>query len=196
MRPRWTRSWLPRSVGRSEPPASRTSSSRSCGAPRLPDMAAIGETRALLQKELQQHGWVLAGLTLLLALAFFILKVSLEKVARVLSSLEGLAAFAKGPLGAAAPYLGERLVVQENYGRTQRFVEAMPIRRGHFDLVKAAFGLFWLELWAFAALLLSLKIAAAHEPIGRRFALVLAARLGAYVLALWGAAFLLGFFGR
>ncbi len=157
---------------------------------------ALRETRALLGKELQQHGWVLAGLTALLALAFFALKVSVEKGARVLSSLEVLAAFARGPLLAAAVYLGHRLVVRENYGRTQRFVEALPIRRGQFDLIKAAFGLFWLELWASGALLVSLEIAAAHEPVGQRFAVVLAARLGAYVLASWGAIFLFGFFGR
>src|SRR5215475_5776821 len=118
MRPRWTRSWPPRSDGRRARPASRTYSSRSYGARPLPDMA-VGGTRVLLEKELRQHGWVLAGLTVLLALAFFTLKVSVEKVARMLSSLEAMTGFAKGPLAAAAVYLGHRLVVQENYGRTQ-----------------------------------------------------------------------------
>lgn len=153
-------------------------------------------TRALLGKELRQHGAALVALSALLALAWFAARVTFEKNARVLSALELVATFARGPLAVAALYLGQRLVVAEQYGRTQRFVEALPIRRGHFDLLKAAFGLAWLELWALAALAAGASAAAGHEPVGGRFLGVMAMRLGAYVVALWGVVFLLGFFGR
>ena len=152
-------------------------------------------TRTLFAKELRQHGGALLGMTALLATAFGLGKVLMSREARVLSALEAVSSFALGPLVAAALYLGHRLVVAEHFGRTQRFVEALPVRRGHLALVKAAFGLCWLELWAGLALLLG-AAGATTEPLGARFLGILAARLSLYVLALWGVIFLLGFFGR
>jgi hypothetical protein len=152
-------------------------------------------TRTLFAKELRQHGPALLGISALLTLAFSLGRSLMAREARVLSALEVVSSFALGPLVAAALYLGHRLVVAEHYGRTQRFVEALPVRRGHLALVKAAFGLLWLELWAGCALLLG-AAGASTEPIGGRFLGILAARLGLYVFALWGLVFLLGFFGR
>jgi hypothetical protein len=152
-------------------------------------------TRTLLAKELRQHGPALLGISALLTVAFSMGRTLMNREARVLSALEVVSSFALGPLVAAALYLGHRLVVAEHYGRTQRFVEALPVRRGHMALVKAAFGLAWLELWAACALLLA-AASASTEPIGGRFLGILAARLGLYVFALWGVVFLLGFFGR
>ena len=152
-------------------------------------------TRTLFAKELRQHGGALLGITALLTLAFAMGKALMAREARVLSALEAVSSFAIGPLVAAALYLGHRLVVAEHFGRTQRFVEALPVRRGHMALVKAAFGLCWLELWAAFALLLG-AAGATTEPMGGRFLGILAARLSLYVLALWGVVFLLGFFGR
>jgi hypothetical protein len=152
-------------------------------------------TRTLFGKELRQHGPALLGVSSLLTLAFLMGRSLMAREARVLSALEVVSSFAMGPLAAAALYLGHRLVVAEHYGRTQRFVEALPVRRGHLALVKAVFGLLWLELWAGFALLLGVA-GASTEPIGGRFLAILAARLGLYVFALWGVVFLLGFFGR
>src|SRR6185436_12712021 len=152
-------------------------------------------TRTLFAKELRQHGAALAGISALLALAFSLGRSLMAREARVLSELEVVSSFALGPLVAAALYLGHRLVVAEHYGRTQRFVEALPVRRGHLALVKAVFGLVWIELWAAFALLLGVA-GATTEPIGSRFLGILAARLGLYAFALWGVVFLLGFFGR
>lgn len=152
-------------------------------------------TRTLFAKELRQHGPALLGISALLALAFSMGRSLMAREARVLSSLEVVASFALGPLVAAALYLGHRLVVAEHYGRTQRFVEALPVRRGHLALVKAVFGLLWLELWAGFALLLGVA-GATTEPIGGRFLAILGARVGLFTFALWGLVFLLGFFGR
>jgi hypothetical protein len=155
----------------------------------------MGVTRTLFAKELRQHGPALLGISALLTLAFAMGKALMAREARVLSALEAVSSFAMGPLVAAALYVGHRLVVAEHFGRTQRFVEALPVRRGHMALVKAAFGLAWLELWAGFALLLG-AAGATTEPIGGRFLGILAARLALYVVALWGVVFLLGFFGR
>lgn len=152
-------------------------------------------TRTLFAKELRQHGPALLGISSLLGLAFWMGKALMSREARVLSTLEVVSGFAMGPLAAAALYLGHRLVVAEHFGRTQRFVEALPVRRGHLALVKAVFGLGWLALWAAIALLLGVA-GATTEPVGGRFFGILAARLGLYVVALWGVVFLLGFFGR
>src|SRR5688572_6799605 len=108
----------------------------------------MGATRALVAKELGQHGLALAGTTLLFAVAWLSAYASGESQARTLTPFAFLATFAGWPMAAAALYLGHRLVVAEYFGRTQRFVEALPIPRGRMALVKGAFGLACLELWA------------------------------------------------
>ncbi len=156
-------------------------------------MAAI---RALLMKELRQHGGAAALSTLLLVLAWLVARASFAQEARTLSALQLVSSFASLPLVAAALWLGHRLVVSEYYARTQRFVEALPIRRGLMALGKAAFGLALLEAWALLSLAAGVGMAARSEPIGGRFLAIMAARLALFVFALWGVVFLLGFFGR
>ena len=82
--------------------------------------------RALLRKELTQHGPALWALAVLLGLAFVIEWWQLGLRDRVLSQLELASTFALVPLSLAALYLGHRLVVQEYYASTQRFVENAP----------------------------------------------------------------------
>jgi hypothetical protein len=156
----------------------------------------MGATRTLFGKELRQHGAALGGMTALLALAWGLLALAQSLEARVLSALEMVPGFAMIPLVAAALYLGQRLVVAEYFGRTQRFIEALPVWREQMALVKAVFGLACLALWGAGALLASARLGARSEPIGGHFLGILAARLGLYVFALWGVVFLLGLLGR
>jgi hypothetical protein len=156
----------------------------------------MAATLALFRKELRQHGPALAGVTVLLAVTVFLAYLALIKEARVLSVLDLVPQFAVSALIAAALYLGHRLVVAEYYGRTQRFVESLPVRRGQMVLVKAAFGLGWMLLWAGAVLLLAARAARATEPVEPRFLAIMAARLSLYAFAVWGIAFVYGFFGR
>jgi hypothetical protein len=159
--------------------------------------ATLAATRALIAKELRQHAGALVGLSLLLALCWLLAALIFHQQARTLSVLQLVPRFAVLPLGAAALYLGHRLVVAENYGRTQRFVEALPVHRGHLLLVKAGFGLAVLLMWAGAALAAGLVLSRADgEPVSGRFVAILASRLGLFVFAVWGAVFLLGWFGR
>src|SRR5262245_18669555 len=83
-------------------PAWRRSSSRWCAARCRTEMTPLSGTRALLGKELRQHGWAMVGMSALLALAWFVARVTVERGARSLSTLDALPAFAKGPLVAAA----------------------------------------------------------------------------------------------
>jgi hypothetical protein len=146
-------------------------------------MAAI---RALLVKELRQHGGAVGLGTLLLGLAWAVAQLSFSQEARTVTVLQVVSGFAMFPLAAAALWLGHRLVVTEYYARTQRFVEALPIRRGLMALAKAAFGLVVLESWALLALAAGSWTASHTEPIGLRFLGIMAARLGVFVFALWG----------
>lgn len=155
----------------------------------------MAATRVLFAKELRQHGGALLVTTALLALAWVIAHVTGQQEARSLTSLELVTRFATMPVVGVSLYLGHRLVVTEYFGRTQLFVEALPVPRGRMAAVKAVFGLVWLEVWAMGALAAAV-VASRTEPIGGRFLGIMAARLACYVLALWGAAFLLGFFGR
>jgi hypothetical protein len=156
-------------------------------------MAAV---LALFRKELRQHGAALVGVTVLLALIVLLARFGQMKEARVLSVLELVPQFAVTALLAAALTLGHRLVVAEYYGRTQRFVESLPVRRGQMVLVKAAFGLGWMLLWAGATLLFAVRAARATEPVELRFLAIMGARLGLYTFAVWGVVFAFGFFGR
>jgi hypothetical protein len=156
----------------------------------------MASLRALLVKELKQHGPAVGMGTALLIVAWLVARASFAQEARTLSVLQVVSGFATFPLGAAALWLGHRLVVTEYYARTQRFVEALPIARGLLALTKAAVGLAVLELWAMLALAAGAWAAARTEPIGARFLAIMAARLGVFVFALWGAVFLFAFFGR
>jgi hypothetical protein len=88
----------------------------------------MAATIALFRKELRQHGPALVGVSALLVLVWLMGSATQDKEARVLSALQLVPSFAAVALSAAALYLGHRLVVAEYYGRTQRFVESLPVR--------------------------------------------------------------------
>jgi hypothetical protein len=156
----------------------------------------MSATLALFRKELRQHGPALVGVTVLLGFIVLLARFGQTKEARVLSVLDLVPEFALTGLVAGALYLGHRLVVAEYYGRTQRFVESLPVRRGQMVLVKAVFGLVWMLVWAGTALLIAVLAARATEPVAPRFLGIMAARLALYAFAVWGVVFLFGFFGR
>jgi hypothetical protein len=157
---------------------------------------AMSAIRALLGKELRQHGGAVGLGTLLLGVAWVVAQLSFSQAARTLTMLQLVSGFALFPLAAASLWLGHRLVVTEYYARTQRFVEALPLHRGLPALTKAAFGLVVLEAWAMLGLAAGAWGASHSEGVGLRFLGIMAARLGGFVFALWGVVFLLGFFGR
>jgi hypothetical protein len=151
---------------------------------------------ALLAKERDQHRRVALLLTAFLTVFWLLAWLAHERASRSVSALEIVPQVALWGLPALALLLGHRLVVDEYYGRTQRFLEALPIARGQEAAVKLVYGFAWLLGWALLVLAASLALAAGHEPISGRFLLLLVVRLSAYVLVLWALVFLFFCFGR
>ena len=151
---------------------------------------------ALLQKEFAHHLLALTGLTLLLALAFVIYWWQLDSGARVLTYLSLVSSFAKIPIVLAALYLGHRLVVLEYYGKTQHFVETLPISIGQMELTKFMFGFVYLGCVNAAILAASVALSVENELVESRFLAIMTVRLVAYVFALWSFVFCMGFLGR
>lgn len=152
--------------------------------------------RILWKKEWLQHRVVLTVMALLMALLFVLQLGGLVASGQVLSQLEALRLFLIPTLPPAALVLGHRLVVQEYYGHTQRFVESLPIGTGRLELTKLLFGLLYLYGLVGTALGVAVFIASGQEPIEARFAAIMAGRAAGYVWALWGVVFMMGFLGR
>ena len=156
----------------------------------------VGATRAMVGKELTQHGLAAIMTTVLLLVCWGLVRASFAQQARNLSVLEPVATFVRWPLTLAALLWGYRLVVGETYGRTQRFLEALPMPRWFVPVFKAVVGFGLVAAWGAAALALGLLDAWKAEPLGAPFIALLASRLIGYVIALWGLVFLLGTVGR
>jgi hypothetical protein len=156
----------------------------------------FAQTRALIAKELAQHRRTLIGLSALLAVFWVVGWLTFLRGARGVSVLEVLPGYLMLALPAAAVVLGHHLVVTEYYGRTQRFLEALPLRRSAEALVKASFGLVVVAFWALGAFVATAALALAHEPLEARFILILTARIAGFAFATWGCVFLFSVFGR
>ncbi|HEY0705810.1 MAG TPA: hypothetical protein VGG33_03390 [Polyangia bacterium] len=152
--------------------------------------------RALLAKEWSQHARALVTLSIFFALVGLAAWATFLQSTRSVSVLEIVPRLAISALPAAAVVLGHRLVILEYYGRTQRFLEALPLRRGEEVTIKFAFGLFWLLLWGALALTIAIVVARRTVPIDVRFAAILALRLAGYTTALWSVVFVFHVFGR
>ncbi len=152
--------------------------------------------RALLRKEWRQHAGAILILTVLVLASWSLGWLMFTRDARPVSPLQMVPGFVFVFAPAAAFVLGHRLVVAEYYGRTQRFLEALPIRRGTEALVKAAFGFGVLLGLTLLALGLTLALAASREPIDARYVAVACGRVAGYVFLLWAAVFLTSALGR
>ena len=153
-------------------------------------------TRALVAKELGQHGAALLGVTALLLLAWAAAGVTFARESRTLSELQRLSSFLRGPLLIGLLFLGHRLVVSDLFARTQRFLEGLPLRRWHPVVVKLVLGQLLVLAWGLGALALAALAAQEREPLPARFLGLLTARVVVYCFCLWSVAFLFGCFGR
>jgi ABC-type transport system involved in multi-copper enzyme maturation permease subunit len=150
----------------------------------------------LLAKEREQHRRIVFILTAFLAVFWLLAALIHERAARSVSALEIVPEIATWALPALALLLGHRIVIDEYYGRTQRFLEALPIRRGEEVAVKLTYGLACLWGWALLTLAGALALVVGHQPLDGHFILLLAVRLGVFVLVLWAVVFLFCCFGR
>ena len=104
--------------------------------------------------------------------------------------------FASPVLIIIAFLIGQTLIVREYYGHTQRFVEALPIKRGYLAMVKFVIGFASLLLLAVGVWLYSISLAIGHEPVSNRFAALMFLRLIVYVFTLWSLVFTFSLLGR
>lgn len=153
-------------------------------------------TRALLTKELSQHTPLLLTLGVFALLSTFMLVLILSNTGGITTYLSIASLFAMPTLVLIAAVLGQQLVVKEYASRSQRFVEALPVARGHHEWVKWGLGFVVLLAIASGVWIYSASLAAAHESISGRFMGLMALRLVVYVFVLWSFVFTLSFLGR
>lgn len=104
--------------------------------------------RRLVQKELREHGWVLGVLAVLCALGLAVmLSRSDDEGARFSALKDFLLTYGV----VAALVAGNRLVVREYTGKTQLFLEVLPVSRLRVALTKWLLGLSWVWLVGLAA---------------------------------------------
>lgn len=151
---------------------------------------------SLVWKELAQHGAVLAALALFLAGCWALLMLLLLAAPATVTYVEVHATMMRFFVVLTGLALGNRLVVAEYQGRTQLFLEALPIGRLELLSVKLVLGLAMMELVALGSMLATLAVAATREPIDPAFVAILGARTAIYTLFLWSWFFAMGFVGR
>ncbi len=155
-----------------------------------------GSVAALARKELAQH-WVAALVLLaLLGLSLVSMTLALAISDTRLSYLELLPAYLRGPVAILAFILAGRLVATEYYARTQRFVEALPVRRAEATVVKFLLGLALVWLAAGLGIAVALSRASAEGGVSASAIALVCARAGAAAFAVWCFAFATGFLGR
>jgi hypothetical protein len=149
-------------------------------------------TRALLWKELREHGPVFAALYALEALAF----------AGIVNRPDQGSAFAALQFFTArfglltALVVGNRLIVREYAGRTQLFLELLPVTRLRVLFVKLGLGACLVALPVLLGLGACALLAADQEPLTARYVAIVGARALAAVLLMYSLAFLAGLLGR
>ncbi len=104
--------------------------------------------------------------------------------------------FARWGMPIFALIIGQRLVAAEYYDNTQRFIEALPLRRGALELSKYVLGFCVVLALLVVVWLVTVILAVQNEPIGPQFAGFMFLRIVAYVFALWSAVFLVNLLGR
>ncbi|MGE0491026.1 MAG: hypothetical protein AB7S38_17595 [Vulcanimicrobiota bacterium] len=154
------------------------------------------QVRALLYKELLHHGWAALGLLVGLGLMLGLQALGHAASENKTSMLELIPSFLLAYIPLAAFFCAHRLVVVEYHGRTQLFLETLPIGRGRMVTIKFGLGCCVLALAGLAAVCLGIVLALRGEPVGWRFAGLLSLRTLAYVAFLWSFCFLMGFAGR
>lgn len=151
---------------------------------------------ALVAKELREHALVLALLVPLLGLAMAVVTLASLAATRSISLLEAALSFTITFVPLVGMGLGHRLIVVEYQGRTQLFVEALPVRRWEMVAVKYGLGLGLLLFISLGGLAWCAALAGRSEPVEARFLGILGARTAAFTWCVWSFLFGMAFTGR
>ena len=151
--------------------------------------------KALLGKELRQHAAIGLALLACLAAIYLLLLLGILLGGDTVSLIEAHAAFLFF-LALSGAVVGNRLVVGEYYGRTQLFVEALPLARWEMVALKYILGLTVLLLAAGLSLAVTAVVALSREAIDVRFLAIVGTRSAAFIFFIWSFFFAMGFVGR
>lgn len=150
----------------------------------------------LLLKELRQHTVVLGLVMLCMPPVWLILVLGTFAGHSTVSYMEIHTTFLRFmviPFGFA---LGNRLIVTELYGRTQLFLEALPMHRAEPFVVKWIMGFGVLGGVAMCSLFFTMLVASTREPLDLPFVLSLTSRTLVFSAWLWAFLFLMGLLGK
>jgi len=151
---------------------------------------------ALFQKEFKEHGLSMAVLTVLEVglFLFFLLMFHLNpNRGSYLFAFRGFMMLGF-PLGAL--YVGSRFIAREYTGKTQFFLEALPVSRFQVFGVKWLLSLLFTAIPVYLAFLICLLITNTSEVLAGRHVLLLFARTSAYLLFFHTGSLAVGFLGR
>lgn len=149
--------------------------------------------RRIALKELREHGWVLAVLFVLFGLG---LAVSLNRGDEEGGRFSALKDFLLTYGLVAALVAGNRLVVREYTGKTQLFLEVLPISRLRVALSKWLFGWGWVSLAAVAAWSATWWWQSRTVPVPFEDALHALLPALLWLTAFWSTCFVAGLLGR
>lgn len=147
----------------------------------------------LVRKELREHLWVLVTMWALCAVSLLALLVGARDSGSPLVAYRQLV-LAFGILLSLA--LANRLVVREYGGRTQLFLETLPVGRGQVIAIKWLTGAACLLLPMAVGFGFTLLAASGEVMLGREFVLLLALRGLSFLLFFYALAFAIGLTGR
>lgn len=149
--------------------------------------------RALLNKELREHRWVLLAMLILLAVGQVVAINNAETAGSPMVAYQKLVAII-APL--MALILVNRLVVREYSGRTQLFLETLPINRAQVVGLKWLLGAALLFLAMGACFGFTLLAASEQVVLTPRYIALVAIRSASFIFLIYALVFAIGLTGR
>jgi hypothetical protein len=149
--------------------------------------------RPLVLKELREHRWVLLALWLSTAIGLAGLLHSANDEGSPLVAFWRLI-YILGPLSVLT--LANRLVVREYTGRTQLFLETLPVSRAQVVAVKWLTGAVLLAIPMATGFAVTLHVAFTQVVLTSRFIQLIAVRSGTFLLFAYSLAFFIALTGR
>ena len=149
--------------------------------------------RPLILKELREHRWVLLALWLSSAIGLAGLLHAAEDEGSPLVAFRSLILLLGG---LSILTLANRLVVREYTGRTQLFLETLPVSRAQVVAVKWLTGAVLLAIPMAAGFAVTLQVASAQVGLTSRFIQLIAVRGGTFLLFGYSLAFFIALTGR
>jgi hypothetical protein len=149
----------------------------------------------LLRKELVEHG-LLFALLIPATLFGFVLVLATSALQEAGSALDSVHLYGLTLHVLTSLVICNRLVVQEYSGKTQLFLEGLPVSRSTMLWTKYLFGMAIVVTLMACCFLLALAVASRQEIIDARFVQIMTSRLVVFVFSSYSFFFMMGLLGR